>query len=181
MADSVAGSPSIRSIRDGERNELARRVRASWDSSVVTSRGIAREASELPCLVAVDGERWLGLAVYRIEGDECELVVLEAFEKGRSIGTALLDATAEVARKAGCRRLWLVTTNDNLDAVRFYQRRGLRLVRLWVDAVTEARQKLKPEIPLVGNHGIAIRDELEFEVTLTEPTAVARTQPGPRP
>jgi GNAT superfamily N-acetyltransferase len=178
MADSVASSPSMRFVRDGERDELARLVRASWGSSIVTSRGIAREASELPCLVAVDGERWLGLAAYRVEGDECELVVLEAFEKGRGIGTALLDATADVARKAGCRRLWAVTTNDNLDAVRFYQRRGLRLVRLWVDAVTEARQKLKPEIPLVGNHGIAIRDELEFELILTDPAGGAT---GPRP
>ena len=113
-----------------------------------------------------------------MEGDECELVVLEAFEKGRGIGTALLDATTDVARKAGCRRLWLVTTNDNLDALRFYQRRGLRLVRLWVDAVTEARLKLKPEIPLVGDHGIAIRDELEFELILTDPTGGARNAPA---
>jgi len=97
---------------------------------------------------------------------DCELVLLETFDRGRGIGTALLDATIEVARESNSRRLWLVTTNDNLDALRFYQRRGLRLARLWVDAATEARQKLKPEIPLTGAHGIPIRDELELELIL---------------
>ena len=89
---------------------------------------IAHDASALPCLVAVDGERWLGVAVYALEDGECELVLLEAFERRAGIGTALLEATVAIARKSNSRRLWLVTTNDNLDALRFYQRRGMHLV-----------------------------------------------------
>ena len=166
MAESPATVPAIRAIRDDERARLAGLIRAGWGSPVITSRGLAHEASQLPCLVAVDGERWLGVAVYRLDGDECELVLLEAFQHGHGVGTALLGATAEVARKSNSRRLWLVTTNDNLDALRFYQRRGMRLVRLWVDATTEARRTLKPEIPLVGEHGIPLRDELELELIL---------------
>jgi len=65
-----------------------------------------------------------------------------------------------------CTRLWLVTTNDNLHALRFYQRRGMCLVRVWPDATTRAREKLKPQIPLTGEHGIPIRDELELELQL---------------
>jgi len=168
MAASAAAGPSIRPIRDEERRELARLVRAHWGSPIVASRGIPHEASALPCLVAVDGERWLGLAIYALEGGECELILLEAFERNAGIGTALLEATAAVARRSNSRRLWLVTTNDNLDALRFYQRRGMRLVRLWVDATTEARRTLKPEIPLIGDHGIPLRDELELELILTD-------------
>ena len=59
-------------------------------------------------------------------------------------------------------RLWLVTTNDNLDALRFYQRRGLRITAVAAGAVDEAR-KIKPGIPLLGDHGIAIRDEITLE------------------
>jgi GNAT superfamily N-acetyltransferase len=168
MASTAGAGPAIRPIRDDERGELARQVREHWGSPIVTSRGIPHEASTLPCLVAVDGERWLGVAVYRLEDGECELVLLEAFERRAGIGTALLEATAGLARRSNSRRLWLVTTNDNLDALRFYQRRGMRLARLWVDATTEARKTLKPEIPLIGEYGIPLRDELELEMILRD-------------
>jgi len=68
--------------------------------------------------------------------------------------------------RAGCRRVWLVTTNDNVDALAFYQRRGFRLAALHRAAVTEARETLKPEIPEVARNGIPIRDELELELEL---------------
>jgi len=174
MAASASPGPTIRPIRrirrirDDERGELARLVRAHWGSSIITSRGIPHEVPELPGLVAADGERWLGVALYALEGGECELVLLEAFERHAGIGTALLEATIRIARKSNSRRLWLVTTNDNIDALRFYQRRGMRLVRLWVDATTEARRTLKPEIPLSGDYGIPLRDELELELMLRD-------------
>jgi len=82
--------------------------------------------------------------------------------EGQGAGTALLTAVEAAAAAAGCRRLWLITTNDNLDALRFYQRRGYRLAALYPGAVDEAR-RVKPTIPLVGNHGIPLHDELELE------------------
>jgi GNAT superfamily N-acetyltransferase len=180
MADSAAAGPTIRPIRDDERGELTSVVRAHWGSPILASRGVAHDAATLPCLVAVDGERWLGLAAYRLDGDECELVLLEAFEKNAGVGTALLEATAAIARKSNSRRLWLVTTNGNIDALRFYQRRGLRLVRLWVDAITEARRNLKPEIPLAGDNGIPLRDELELELNLRDGRAARENRPDHR-
>jgi GNAT superfamily N-acetyltransferase len=131
MPDGPNSNLTIRFVRGDEREDLARFIRTSWGSSTITSRGVAHDASLLTCLVAADGERWLGLAIYQFDGDECELVLLEAFEKHRGIGTALLEATIEQARKLNSRRLWLVTTNDNLDALRFYQRRDMHISRLW--------------------------------------------------
>ncbi|MGD0019899.1 MAG: GNAT family N-acetyltransferase [Candidatus Limnocylindrales bacterium] len=171
--DATAVRRTIRPIRLEERGELDRVIAKSWGSPYVVSRLMLHRVSELPCLLAVDGDRWLGVAAYRLAAGACELVLLEAFERGRGTGTALLDEVVAKARSAGARRLWLVTTNDNVDALRFYQRRGLRLVRLWPDAVTQARSLLKPEIPLTGDHGITIRDELELELPLTDPAPAA--------
>ncbi len=168
--EATAIARTIRPIRIEERGELDRVVVKNWGSPYVASRLSLHRVSELPCLLAVDGERWLGAAVFRFAAGACELVLLEAFERGHGTGTALLDAVKELARKAGTRRLWLVTTNDNVDALRFYQRRDLRLVRLWPEAVTQARKLLKPEIPLIGAHGIPIRDELELDCPLTGPS-----------
>jgi len=164
MATEPSPAVTIRPVRDDERNELDRRIVAGWGSSVVVSRGSRHRVSELPCLVAVAGQTWLGVAAYRLAAGACELVLLEAFERDRGVGTALFAGVVELARTAGARRLWLVTTNDNTAALRFYQRRGMRLVRLRLDAVTQARRLLKPEIPLLGENGIPIRDELELEL-----------------
>jgi DNA-3-methyladenine glycosylase I len=93
------------------------------------------------------------------------LVTLDALQEGRGVGSALLTAVVEQAGREGCRRLWLVTTNDNLAALRFYQRRGLRIVVVRRCAVDEAR-RVKPSIPLTGHDGIPIHDEVELELPL---------------
>ena len=109
----------------------------------------------------------MGAATYAIHGDACEVLTLHAGPRFAGTGSALLAAVEEVATDAGCRRLWLVTTNDNVDALRFYQRRGFRLAQLRAGAVDASREELKPEIPALGDHGIPLRDELELELALT--------------
>jgi GNAT superfamily N-acetyltransferase len=129
----------------------------------------------LPTLVAVDGAgAVVGALVYRVDAEGLEVVSLVAATSGGGIGAALLTAATATARAAGLPRLWLVTTNDNLGALRFYQRRGLRLVRVDRGAVDRAR-RLKPEIPLVGADGIPLHDELELELRTDEQA------PAPRP
>jgi N-acetylglutamate synthase-like GNAT family acetyltransferase len=117
---------------------------------------------ELPGFRVERGGEMVGLLTYRIDGDACEIVTLDATIEQRGIGTALIDATCAAAVEAGCKRLWLITTNDNLDALRFYQRRGFRIVAVQPNAVDESR-RLKPSIPEVGAYGIPLRDELELE------------------
>ena len=129
--------------------------------AVQARRGEALNALDLPGLVAEDDGRGVGLLVYRVDGEDYELFVLLAAEPEKGIGTALVDAL--VARAAGRRRIWLVTTNDNLRALRFYQRRGFSLCALRPGAVDETRRRLKPGISLTGNDGIPLRDELELE------------------
>lgn len=98
--------------------------------------------------------------------EQCEVLTLHTTERWRGTGTALMAAAERWAAGRGYVRLWLITTNDNVDALRFYQRRGFRLAALHPGAVAAARTRLKPEIPLTGAYGIPLRDEIEMEKRL---------------
>lgn len=136
-----------------------------WGSVKVVTRGHVHDTSRLPGFIAVRGDEPVGLATYHMAGDQCEMVSLDSIDEGIGIGTALVRAVEGIARSSGCRRLWLITTNDNLAAVRFYQKRGLHIAAIHLDALEESR-RLKPEIPITGIDGIPIRDEIELELKL---------------
>jgi GNAT superfamily N-acetyltransferase len=155
----------VRALTPAERPGLPELLAQYWGSPQIVSRGQAHDASQAEALGAFR-EKWLvGLATYEITDGQCELLTLNAFEAGHGVGSLLLDAVAEHACAARCRRLWLITTNDNLTAIRFYERRGLRLAAVHHGAVDEAR-KLKPSIPECTSDGTRISDELEFELGL---------------
>jgi ribosomal protein S18 acetylase RimI-like enzyme len=139
-------------------------------------RGEVVDALSVPGLVATDASGRLGLLTYQRSATECELVAIAASRRNDGVGTALLDALR--LKVADCRRIWLTTTNDNLDAMRFYQRRGFALRALHAGAVDDARRRLKPAIPTTGAYGIPLRDELQLELTLTgggRPSVIRRT------
>jgi ribosomal protein S18 acetylase RimI-like enzyme len=156
---------TIRPVQAQDHDWILGLVR-EWGADFIVSRGRKIFAAQLPgfCAAGPTGER-LGLVTYEITGAECQLVTLHALRPYKGIGTALTAAVREVATAAGCRRLWLITTNDNLDALRFYQRRGFELVAVHRD-FREVARRLKPSIPLEGNFGIPIRDEIELELRL---------------
>ncbi len=133
----------------------------------IISRGRKLFPAELPGFYATDnkGEK-VGLATYEIVGNQCELVTIDAFVRHSGIGTELLARVKEAAEKAGCRRLWLITTNDNVEAMRFYQRRGMNFAAVHVNALEHSRT-IKPAIPTIGFFKIPIRDEVEFEMILS--------------
>ena len=137
-------------------------VRERWGALEVVSRGRVHDPSALSGFAVHAGADLVGLATYRIDGTECELVTLDALAEGVGVGTSLVEAVAAAARRSGCTRLWLITTNDNLRALRFYQRRGFELAALHRGAI-ESSRRLKPAIPETGLHGIPLRDELELE------------------
>jgi len=132
-------------------------------------RGELVDCLSHPAMLAwVDGEL-AGVATYVVGDGECELLTLYAGTRFTGVGSALVTAVRDAARTAACTRLWVVTTNDNVDALRFYQRRGFRLARVRPGAVDVSRQTLKPEIPTTGAYGIPLRDELELEMDISGP------------
>jgi N-acetylglutamate synthase-like GNAT family acetyltransferase len=113
-----------------------------------------------------DGEK-VGLVTYNIVDECCEIVTIDSIRPFSGVGTVLIEAIKNIALKSGCKRLWLITTNDNMNALRFYQKRGFELVAIHRNALDISR-KLKPEIPLTGNDGIPLRDEIELEMILKD-------------
>jgi GNAT superfamily N-acetyltransferase len=133
-------------------------------SRLVARLGRLEDALDHPALVAEhDDGQLVGVLTYVLDDESCEILTLHAAEPRAGAGTALIEAIERLASERGSRRLWVLTTNDNVDALRFYQRRGFRLAELRAGAVDEARRTLKPEIPEDGDHGIRIRDELILE------------------
>lgn len=123
------------------------------------------DATAQETLVAERDGRIVGVLTYIFDDDSCEVLTLHVAEQSIGVGSALLREVAWLARAEDCRRLWLITTNDNLDALRFYQRRGFTLLALHVGGIVRDR-KVKPGIPAIGEHGIFIRDEIELQKTL---------------
>jgi N-acetylglutamate synthase-like GNAT family acetyltransferase len=156
---------TIRPIEEEDRDQLAALIHGSWGTTRMATRGRLLDVSQVPGFIAQDDAgQWLGVAGYEVEGPALEVVLLEAFVPQQGAGAALLAACVEVARRHELRRLWLITTNDNTDALRFYQRRGFVMIALHRDAVTRARETIKPEIGASGAHDIPIRDEIELEL-----------------
>lgn len=159
-------------IRPGTKQDhdwILRLLNEHWGSARIVTRSIVHEADKLPAFLAdLDSER-VGLITYRLHEDQCEVISLNSFRESIGIGTALLSAVKNVAAKAGCKRLWLITTNDNLAVMRFYQMRGWELVAVYRGAITESR-RLKLTIPEVGIDGIPIRDEIELELHYSRQT-----------
>lgn len=156
---------SVRPLVKKDRDWVNKILLENWASTIVVTRGTSYEAENLPGFVAeIDGKRF-GLLTYNIVNGNLEIITMNAIEERKGIGTALLDEIESFAKQNNCKRLWLITTNDNVDALRFYQKRGYEIIAVHQHSIKESR-KIKPQLPLVGNYGIPIRDEIEMEKKL---------------
>lgn len=156
----------IRPITADDRRWIVDLLTEKWGSPKIVTRGEAYRGDELPGFVAVKKEASVGLITYKITGDSCEILTLNSLVEKSGVGSGLINAVRKVAESSGCRRLWLITTNDNKAAVRFYQNRGFVIAAVHRGAMEESR-KLKPEIPEIGIDGIPITDEIEMEMKLS--------------
>lgn len=163
----VEASYEIRPPRDDERAWLEAMLRARWGGEVIVGRGRVRRVGELRALVALARSERVGVATYALDGERAELVTLDALREGAGVGRALIEAVADCAHAAGANELLVMTTNDNLRALRLYQRAGFRLHELRPGAVDDARL-LKPSIPALGCDGIPLRDEIDLLRPLRE-------------
>ena len=118
---------------------------------------------QLDGFVLEEKNEWIGLITFFIKDDECEITSLDSLREGQGIGSKLIDKAMEEAHTQNCKRLFLITTNDNLYALGFYQKRGFEIVTVYRGAINESRKR-KPSIPLVGMNGIPLRDEIELEI-----------------
>jgi N-acetylglutamate synthase-like GNAT family acetyltransferase len=161
----LRGETKTRPAGAPDRKWIEESIEFWWGSTQLVVHDSVFRLEDLSAMLALNDGRRVGLATYRFEGHSCEIITLNSVMPGHGIGRALIDAMKTEAMRAGCERLWLITTNDNLRAQKFYRDRGFVHVRTDVGAVTRAR-RLKPEIALTGEDGTPIEDELEFEMKL---------------
>lgn len=157
----------IREIDEGMRKEVEYLIKENWNSSVMISKGQIHHVDKLPGYVMMEDDRIIGLITYNIKDNECEIVSLDSWIENKGIGSRLLSRVIEKGEELGCSRLWLITTNDNTRAIKFYQKKGLNVSGIYLNSVVKAR-KIKPEIPLFGHDGIPILHEIEFERILVD-------------
>jgi ribosomal protein S18 acetylase RimI-like enzyme len=161
----------VRPTTPADRPTVERIQLELWGSPICVAHGEVFRPGDLPGFFAEDAGMVVGMLTYQQpDPTTVEVVTIDALQRHAGIGTALLNAASTFAASAGATRLVLTTTNDNVDALRFYQRRGFHLIALRPGALDETR-KLKPEVGSTGNHGIPLSDELELERPV-RPTAV---------
>lgn len=137
----------------------------NWGSDFIISRGKIHKPENLEGFIAEENEEKVGLATIFVENYEMELVTIDSLKQGKGIGKMLLDEVLNIAKEKNLKRLWLIATNDNLNALKFYQKNGFHLVKVYPNAIVESR-KIKPQIPEIGENGIPLRDEIELEIIL---------------
>ena len=156
------------SLRRKTENDLPRFRqfwKENWGDEFVVAHGIIYRPDNLDGFVACGGNEWVGEITYTFSGNGCEIISLDSLRESQGIGTKLINAVVEEARKQDCKRVFLITTNDNLKALGFYQKRGFEIVTIHRGAVNESR-KIKPSIPWIGMNNIPLRDEIELEILL---------------
>jgi ribosomal protein S18 acetylase RimI-like enzyme len=157
----------IEPVSDDNIKLISDEMKSGWGGEPLIIRGREYFPSKLPGIIALNGDNTLvGFLVYEIKNDSCEIVVFEALEKFQGIGTKLLNELKIIAGGEGCKRIFLMTTNDNLDALRFYQRRGFVIKGIHIDSMKKSRE-MKAGIPLAGDYNIPMRDEIDLESLLT--------------
>ena len=148
------------------RKEVLAYIEKEWGIPIVT-RGKVIDLSNLPGFVAVAENTAAGAIVYQIHNNECEIVVLYSLTENKGVGTELINAVIEAAREQNCSRVWLVTTNDNTPAMRFYQKRGFTMKAVHVNAFKITQQiKGMGSGVILGIDDIPILHEVEFEMVL---------------
>lgn len=156
----------IERISDKTRNLVNQFFIDNWYSTDMSIRGEIIDGTKLDGFLLQEDNTIIGLVTYTFFDDICEIVSLDSKKENVGIGTALLKEIEKIAIDNNCKKMRLITTNDNLRALQFYQKRGYCLTKLYPNAMDEVR-KVKQNVPVIGDNDIPLRDEIELEKELS--------------
>lgn len=155
----------LREIGSENREEINSFIQEHWYSTEMVLRGQIVDMTTVEGIVAYEDEKIIGLLTYEIKNGECEILSLDSLDQNKGIGSKLIDFVCQIAKKETCSKIKLITTNDNINAIKFYQKRGFDMVKIYRNALDVSR-KIKPSIPIIGDLGIPLKHEIEFEMNL---------------
>lgn len=159
---------TIRQLRLSDREWLVSLLTAEFGSENIAIRGTILSAYDYPGFIGEIDSEQVGTVIYEERPEVLEIVTLNSIRPRQGVGTALIEKVIDLATKLHKKTVKAITTNDNTNALRFYQKRGFYISDFFPNAVVKARN-LKPEIPKLGNDGIPIRDEFELQRDIIKP------------
>lgn len=157
----------VEEINANNRNIVNNFLKRHWFTTNIISRGKVIDGTKLDGFIVYDNNEIVGLITYRIDNNECEILSLNSLRENNGIGSLLIEKVIKISKIKNCSRIFLITTNDNIHAISFYQKRGFYFSNIYINSIKNSR-KLKPEIPEIGYNNIPIRDELELEIKFKE-------------
>lgn len=152
-------------INDTDRELVNAFIREHWYTTTMVIRGKKIDMTQTEGFYFAEGNDIIGLITYMVYDNTLEITSLDSMRENQGIGSKLIECVIQEAKKRNLRRIVLITTNDNINAIRFYQKRGFDMAHLFHNALDVSR-KLKPDIPLIGENNIPLRHEIEFELFL---------------
>ncbi len=155
----------IRPTNEHDRSFIRKLITRRWKAEAVVLHGDIYYPAELPGFIAELDNEIYGLITYQFLDDQCEIITLDSLKEGQGIGTQLIEAVIGKAVETNCARVEVITTNDNLQALGFYQKHGFKIKAIAINAI-ESSRLLKPSIPQTGFEGIPIRDEIKLKMSL---------------
>jgi ribosomal protein S18 acetylase RimI-like enzyme len=155
----------IRPIDEHSRPLVTAFIDEHWFGTDMLIRGEVIDLTSVDGFALIENGALTGVVTYIVRGDICEITSIDSTAAERGAGTRLVEAVVARARELGCESLRLMTTNDNLNAIGFYQKRGFEIVGINLGAIDKEREE-KPSIPLIGQNGIPIHHEIEFFMKL---------------
>lgn len=158
---------NVEKINDGDRHLVSEFLIDNWYSTNISVRGKLIDASILDGFYVKNRNKIIGLVTYMIEDNTCEIITLDSKLENKGIGTELIKRVEEIVKQTNCNRIKLVTTNDNLNALKFYQKRGYHISNIYYNAMDEVRI-IKPDVPKLGEDNIPLNDEIELEKILND-------------
>lgn len=153
-----------RPVTKNDQRWINKIISDSWGSTIIVSTQ-KFDVSKLPAVIVEDNGLTVGVSIYNIKDNRLEIVAIKTTKSGKGYGKALMDECKKIAKEKELKSVFLITTTDNLNAIGFYQKQGLRMVKIYPNEMENVR-KIKPDIPLIGENGIPLKDELEFEYKL---------------
>jgi GNAT superfamily N-acetyltransferase len=134
---------------DGDRAELNELFALADDAEAL----VAGYRDEGRVLVARDGDAIVGHL--QLIGDELKSLAVRADRQGDGIGARLVERAIAVCRDEGIATLLVSTAAADTTVIRFYMRRGFRMLRVVRDVFTPANG-----YPEVDVDGVPLRDQI---------------------
>lgn len=144
-----------------EKDSIMAKIKTNWGSTSIVYSGMVYDLNTLKGIALKNNDIIVSILFYQVINKELNIILLESFVKRKGFGRIILQKIKEISKGNKYKRIIVTTTNDNIDAIKFYQLNEFDIIEVKFNAVDLSR-KIKPEIPSVGNYGIKIKHELIF-------------------